>query len=368
MKFQVGDKVKFLNEKGGGIVSKIVSPTLVNVMVEDGFEIPTMTGELIKVDPKGKVESMFDENFNVRLDDRIPAREEGKPRANSPEGTDNQDRQSPIGNFSFRTKNSPGVYLAFVPHDQNWLVTGPAEIFLVNHTPYQVLFALFLEGENDIKGKDYDVVFAGHKLLLATVEREDLGEWSQGICQMIFFDDHPTKVYLPASADFEITPSRLGKEENYTETQFIGEKSLIVSLAQLSALTRLMTRDDVHLSEEAAMKQKAQQLTPSSLIEKHQTGLHEAVVDLHIGELLDNHAGMTPPDILKYQLDYFKRCIDSAAEKNFRKVTFIHGVGNGTLKNNIIKKLNEYEQMENHLASIAKFGVGAIDVTIRPMK
>lgn len=368
MKFQVGDKVKFLNEKGGGIVSKILSPTLVNVMVEDGFEIPTMTGELIKVDPKGKVESMFDENFNVRLDDRLPEREEGKPRSQPPESTAEPDRQSPLGNFSFRTKNPPGVYLAFVPHEQNWLVTGPAEIYLVNHTPYQVLFALFLEGEKDIKGKDYDVVFAGHRLLLATVEREELPDWSQGIIQMIFYDEHPTKVYLPSSTNFEVSPSRLSKEENYTETQFIGEKSLIISLAQLSSMTRLLTREDVHLSEEAAMQQKARHLKSGSLIEKHQTGLHEAVVDLHIEELLDQHAAMTPQDMLKYQMDYFKRCIDSAAEKNFRKVTFIHGVGNGTLKNAIIKKLNDYEQMENHLASIAKFGVGAIDVTIRPMK
>ena len=65
MKVQVGDKVKFLNSSGGGIVSKIISPTLVNVMIEDGFEIPTMTSELIKVDPKGKVERMFDEEFPV---------------------------------------------------------------------------------------------------------------------------------------------------------------------------------------------------------------------------------------------------------------------------------------------------------------
>src|SRR5512138_614389 len=65
MKFNIGDKVKFLNTKGGGIVSKIISPTLVNVMIEDGFEIPTITSEIIKVDQQGKVASMFDEEFPV---------------------------------------------------------------------------------------------------------------------------------------------------------------------------------------------------------------------------------------------------------------------------------------------------------------
>jgi len=65
MKFQVGDKVKFLNTKGGGIVSKIITPTLVNVMIEDGFEIPTITSELVKIEPQGKAERMFDEDFGV---------------------------------------------------------------------------------------------------------------------------------------------------------------------------------------------------------------------------------------------------------------------------------------------------------------
>nr|MCU0517076.1 hypothetical protein [Oscillatoria sp. Prado101] len=41
-----GDKVKFLNQPGGGIVSKIISKTMVNVMIADGFEIPTLTSEL----------------------------------------------------------------------------------------------------------------------------------------------------------------------------------------------------------------------------------------------------------------------------------------------------------------------------------
>jgi hypothetical protein len=34
MKLKVGDKVKFLNESGGGIVSKVVSPKLVHVTIE----------------------------------------------------------------------------------------------------------------------------------------------------------------------------------------------------------------------------------------------------------------------------------------------------------------------------------------------
>ena len=60
MKFNLGDRVKFLNQSGGGVISKIISPMMANVMTPDGFEIPTLSSELIKVDKSGKVASMFD--------------------------------------------------------------------------------------------------------------------------------------------------------------------------------------------------------------------------------------------------------------------------------------------------------------------
>jgi hypothetical protein len=125
MKFNTGDKVKFLNTKGGGVVSKIISPTLVNVMIEDGFEIPTVTSELIKVDPKGKAESMFDEEFPVpgsqfAVRSSQPAGS-GSNKIQQPgnweQGTANadpeaNDRQTPLGNYSFRAKNTPGICTA----------------------------------------------------------------------------------------------------------------------------------------------------------------------------------------------------------------------------------------------------------------
>ncbi len=40
MKFKEGDKVVFLNEKGGGIVTRVVDEEIVHVSIEDGFEIP----------------------------------------------------------------------------------------------------------------------------------------------------------------------------------------------------------------------------------------------------------------------------------------------------------------------------------------
>jgi hypothetical protein len=370
MKFQVGDKVKFLNEKGGGVVSRIITSIMVNVMTEDGFEIPTMTSELIRVDPKGKVESMFDEDFpkaSRHSTDILHRSDTGDQHSEIPAGEE-PDRQSALGNFSFRAKNSPGIYLAFVPHDQKWLVTGIMEIYLVNNTRNNVLYAFFLEEENEILGKDYDVIFPGNKILIDAVDRDELLKWTRGVVQLIFHHDEPEKIYMPVSSDFDITPVRFNREENYVYTQFFEEKVLLISVSQVSALHTIITKEDSHLSDEAKNKIQSTQFKPASLIEKHQTGPREAVVDLHIDELVENPKLVAPQDTLKIQMEYFKRCIESAVEKNFRIVTFIHGVGNGVLKNAIIKKVNEYEQADSHLASLAKFGVGAIDVVIKPVK
>ena len=56
--FKVGDKVKFLDRTGGGVVTKIISPVLVNVEY-DGFEIPTLTKEIVLDYTDQKAGKMF---------------------------------------------------------------------------------------------------------------------------------------------------------------------------------------------------------------------------------------------------------------------------------------------------------------------
>jgi dsDNA-specific endonuclease/ATPase MutS2 len=65
------------------------------------------------------------------------------------------------------------------------------------------------------------------------------------------------------------------------------------------------------------------------------------------------------------QVDYLRRTLENAIKNDYQKVTFIHGVGNGVLKNAIIEELKKYEHLEGKMASISKFGVGAIDILIK---
>ena len=47
-KFEVGDKVKFLNQIGGGIVTR-VTPDFVFVQDDTGFDMPMAPNELIRM-------------------------------------------------------------------------------------------------------------------------------------------------------------------------------------------------------------------------------------------------------------------------------------------------------------------------------
>src|ERR1043165_7899199 len=49
MKLRIGDKVRFLNEVGEGVVSRIKDKHTVFVEMSDGFEIPFMARELVPI-------------------------------------------------------------------------------------------------------------------------------------------------------------------------------------------------------------------------------------------------------------------------------------------------------------------------------
>ena len=89
-------------------------------------------------------------------------------------------------------------------------------------------------------------------------------------------------------------------------------------------------------------------------------------VDLHIDSLLDTTAGMSPADILNYQVDTFRRIMDANLRRHGRRIIFIHGKGEGKLRQALIKELeHRYRGQDIQDASFQKYGFGATQVTIR---
>ncbi len=90
------------------------------------------------------------------------------------------------------------------------------------------------------------------------------------------------------------------------------------------------------------------------------------VIDLHASELLETTAGMNNADILKYQIKVFTDTLAEYANKKGQKIVFIHGKGEGVLRNAIVKELNyKYKRYQYQDASFQEYGFGATQVTIR---
>ena len=87
-------------------------------------------------------------------------------------------------------------------------------------------------------------------------------------------------------------------------------------------------------------------------------------MDLHIEELIDKPAGLSNFEMLNIQLERFEKELDAAIEKQMKKVIFIHGVGNGRLKQEITSILKTTKGVTFHDASYKDFGYGATQVNI----
>ncbi len=88
----------------------------------------------------------------------------------------------------------------------------------------------------------------------------------------------------------------------------------------------------------------------------------EKEVDLHIEELVDSIKGLSNHEMLSIQLERFEKELDAALQNKFRKITFIHGVGNGRLKQEIHSILKSTREVSFQDASYKEYGFGATQV------
>lgn len=87
-------------------------------------------------------------------------------------------------------------------------------------------------------------------------------------------------------------------------------------------------------------------------------------VDLHIHQLVKSTRGMNNFDILNLQLETAKRQLEFAFRKRIQKVVFIHGVGEGVLKEELKYLFKKYDNLKFYDAEYQKYGLGATEVYI----
>lgn len=87
-------------------------------------------------------------------------------------------------------------------------------------------------------------------------------------------------------------------------------------------------------------------------------------VDLHIQQLTKSYKGLSNYDMLNLQMDAAKRQLEFAIRNRIQKVVFIHGVGEGVLKEELKYLFGRYENIKYYEADYQKYGLGATEVYI----
>ena len=357
MKYRVGDRVKFLNDVGGGVISKILSPTMVSVTGEDGFDIPIMTNEILLSESSDSKEAMFNQNFSVSnaSPETLAQEEEG------------MNRVSKLQKFSSLNSKPHGVYLAYIPQDQVWLLKDEIDLFIINYTSFDIVYSIVLENDSKFEGIDYGSVEPFSKIHIQTINREDLTNWINGFVQVLFFKEEDSTIRMPLHGAFNIKPVRFLKKDAYFSTNFMEEKGLLFYLGQ-SVSAKEFSQVDLQKNMEniqAIQTQTAAEITYEKIIDKYKVSRDTAEVDLHIENILEDHSKMGNSEILEVQRHLFIQCLESAIEDRLKKVVFIHGVGNGTLKKEIISILGQYPNVHYFDASMQKYGCGATEILIK---
>jgi hypothetical protein len=352
MQLSAGDRVKFLNTTGGGVVVRVIDSRTVSVMTEEGFELPTLISELIRLEPNEPGARFFDEHFNVSMN--LPDEEFSHEK---PE----DDRMKSLPAGIIRNRKKEEIFLSFVPHDQKWLITGMVDILLINNTEYDILYSIFLKNNlGHFEGKDYGSIFPDSFLLLDTVNHEQMTHWTQGYIQLLFHRERSNAVIPPFHAEFTIDGKKFLKEGSFRESPFTGDKALTI---RIIALTDLLNKK--HVSDQPVTdSNRKEQGSHLPLILNYQIAPREAEVDLHIHELMEDPSNLENQEVLDYQVQFFRKCLDSAMANYFLKITFIHGVGNGTLRQHLVSILEKEEGIEFFDAPMSRYGSGALEIRI----
>lgn len=86
-------------------------------------------------------------------------------------------------------------------------------------------------------------------------------------------------------------------------------------------------------------------------------------IDLHIEELVDDHSNLTNFEIVSIQMSRCKQFVLKALDNDLKKITIIHGKGEGVLRSEVHEFLDKLRteneiSLSYHDASFQEFGFG----------
>lgn len=373
---KIGDKVRFLSEVGGGVVTGFQEKDIVLVEDADGFDIPMPVRECVVIETDDyNVPTPAARAAKKRLENQSAARTDAATtEASSSAFGSGWKAEHPVKPqvSVYRQPEVKGgdvlnVYLAFVPEDIKAVSTTPFEAYLVNDSNYYMYYTYLSAEGKSWTTRSHGLLEPNTKFLLEEFEKSELNDREHVAVQLVAFKDNRAFAMKPAvNVEIRIDTVKFYKLHTFRQTDFFETPALMYDVVKndLPAKQVYVSAEDL---QDALMKKKTVEhpSAPRTIVKRG--GKNEIIeVDLHIGELLDDTHGMSNREMLNYQLDKFREVMEQYKNKREQRIVFIHGKGDGVLRKALLDEMKrKYSACKTQDASFQEYGFGATMVTIK---
>lgn len=379
---KIGDKVRFVSAVGGGVISGFQGKNNEIVLVEDedGFDIPTPRNEVVVIDT---------DDYNIAKVDTVgrkkkqdPMVKKQDPDAPEPEMDDDK-REEEILNRPITFKAKPqerrdgdklNVFLGFVPQNIKEITSTEFDAYLINDSNYYLSYTYLSANGSSWTVRQQGEVEPNTKFHLEEFDRSTLNEIERVAVQFIAYKkDKPFLIKPVVDVQLRIDVVKFYKLHTFMPSMFFEVPALIYDIAKddkpatqvfinaNSLQDALLKRDEKKPQQQPARVQQQKSLGGHGIVKK---GIVE--VDLHMDALLDDTTGMESKDILQHQLKVFNETMTAYRKNTGTKIVFIHGKGEGVLRNALLKELKQkYKGCVYQDASFKEYGFGATMVIIK---
>lgn len=360
---KIGDKVRFLSETGGGKIAGFQG-SLVLVEDEDGFQIPTPQSEVIVV---------TDDDFSTKH--MVEVKQQKKIVVDDNEDYDPADR--PV-TFKAPAEERKGgemlsAYIAFVPMEPNAITNSRFETYIVNDCNYSLHYVYMTAEGNAWQVRSMGDIDPNTKLYIEEFGHGDLSSMERIAIQLTAYKTGKPFLLKPVvDMQMRLDGVRFYKLHSFQENDFFEQPAIIHTIIENDVPARPLVADAKKLKQEMMQKKNEDKTASQAAVKRKADGLAKKdknapiVVDLHAGELLDSTAGLSNSDILNYQLEAMRKAMQEHIREKGRKIVFIHGKGEGVLRQAVINELRyRYKNCPYQDASFQEYGYGATQVTIK---
>jgi hypothetical protein len=316
----IGDKVRLLHGTEEGTIRRIIDKRTVEIEIEDGFLIPVLRQEIVKISADEETDPT---SINLMTS--------GSFKKSSTEEDVHQ----------------KGIFLG-ITFEQN-MISG----WIINNSRDILLFAIHEKKADELVGLSHGV--------LNNQTYAKIADWEAGMphklptlfVDIIKFENRMKEHTEPFSRKIDLRSITTDRER--THIPLLGYSGILIPM-----------EDQIMLPDPEVIKEAF--FTGEQEVQRKDKVIKEKIkeVDLHIEALSEEYQSLDSEDILNIQLSEFNTSLEKAVISGAEQIIFIHGVGNGILRNKIHKILSQYPHIKYFEdARKEKFGYGATKVQLK---